>query len=38
MPDMKDRFDIEKDRLKGKYNEAVGEATDDDTQIGRAHV
>lgn len=32
MSDMKDKFDIEKDRVKGKFNEAVGEATDDEAQ------
>ena len=32
MSDMKDKFDIEKDRVKGKFNEAVGEAKDDEAQ------
>ena len=32
MSDMKDKFDIEKDRVKGKFNEAVGEVTDDEAQ------
>lgn len=32
MSDIKDKFDIEKDRVKGKFNEAVGEATDDEAQ------
>lgn len=32
MSNMKDKFDIEKDRVKGKFNEAVGEATDDEAQ------
>jgi uncharacterized protein YjbJ (UPF0337 family) len=32
MSDIKDKFDIEKDRVKGKFNEAMGKATDDEAQ------
>lgn len=32
MSDIKDKFDVEKDRVKGKFNEAMGKATDDEAQ------
>lgn len=32
MSDIKDKFDIERDRVKGKFNEAMGKATDDEAQ------